>query len=78
MTNVKISDIELLKPRYYYLDFACTLVKYLDESVKLLNSIHNKNLKPEDIKTWNFKEYDADLTDEQVEQIFADERFFDE
>ncbi len=78
MTNVKISDIELLKPRYYYLDFDCTLVKSLDESVKLLNSIHNKNLKPEDIKTWNFKEYDADLTDEQIEKIFADERFFDE
>ena len=63
---------------WFYIDFDGTLTKSLDESVKLLNEIHNKNFKPEDIKTWNFKEYDEDLTDEQIEQIFADERFFDD
>lgn len=78
MTNVRISDIELLKPKYYFLDFDCTLVKSLKESTKILNSIHNMNLKPEDIKTWNFKEYDPSLTDEQIEKIFADESFFEE
>ena len=79
MITVKRNDIEeILKPDKYFIDFDCTLVKSLDESVKLLNSLHNKNLKPEDIKTWNFKEYDKDLTDAQIEQIFADERFFDE
>ena len=75
--KIKISDIESMNPKYYFIDFDCTLVKSLNESVKILNSIHNKNLKPKDIKTWNFKEYDKDLTDEQIEQIFADERFFD-
>lgn len=76
--NVRVINLEKTNPKYYFLDFDCTLVKSLDESVKILNSIHNKNLKPQDIKTWNFKEYDKDLTDEQIEEIFADERFFDE
>lgn len=76
--NVRVINLEKTNPKYYFLDFDCTLVKSLDESVKILNSIHNKKLKPQDIKTWNFKEYDEDLTDEQIEKIFADERFFDE
>ena len=78
MIKVKISDIELLNPNYYFLDFDCTLVKSLNESTRILNSIHNMNLKPEDIKTWNFKEYDPTLTDKEIEKIFADESFFKE
>ena len=77
MTNVKISDIELLKPRYYFVDFDSTLVKSLDECTRILNSIHNMNLKPEDIKSWNFREYDPNLSDDDILRVFSDESFFD-
>lgn len=61
---------------FYFLDFDCTLTKSLDPIVMELNKKYHKNVKPSDIKSWNFREI-HDLNDDEIESIFSSELFFE-
>lgn len=63
---------------FWFIDFDCTLVKSLDPIVKELNKRYNKNVKKSDIRTWNFREIQNDLTDDDIEDLFALPQFFKE
>ena len=60
-----------------FLDYDGVITKSVEASVELLNDKYNTNIKPEQVKSWNFSEVKSDLTDIEIEEIFNDKRFFD-
>lgn len=60
-----------------FLDFDCTLVKSIDPVLNELNRRYGTNVKPNEIKTWNFIEVNENMTTEEIEEIFASDYFYD-
>lgn len=75
--EIKLSDLEELNPTYWFVDFDCTLVKSLEPMVAELNKAYNSNVTPADIKSWNFREVQEDISDDFIEYLFSTEKFFD-
>lgn len=63
---------------HYFVDFDCTLVQSLIPVVNNLNKKYGTNVTPEQIKSWNFKEINPNLSDDEIEEIFTISDFFKE
>ena len=59
-----------------YLDWDGVITHSVKAIVDILNKKHNININPQDIVSWNFKEADPTLTDEEMEQLFTTKEFF--
>lgn len=70
--------LKRMKPKYWFVDFDCTLVDSLTPVVEKMNLDHNTNLEPKDILSWNFREIKEDLSDYYIEEeIFASPYVFE-
>ena len=59
-----------------YLDWDGVITHSVKAIVDILNKKHNTNINPQDIVSWNFKEADPTLTDEEMEWLFTTKEFF--
>ena len=59
-----------------YLDWDGVITHSVKAIVDILNKKHNTNINPQDIVSWNFKEADPTLTDEEMELLFTTKEFF--
>ena len=59
-----------------YLDWDGVITHSVKAIVDILNKKHNININPQDIVSWNFKEADPTLTDEEMERLFTTKEFF--
>ena len=59
-----------------YLDWDGVITHSVKAIVDILNKKHNININPQDIVSWNFKEADPTLTDEEMELLFTTKEFF--
>lgn len=59
-----------------YLDIDGVILHSCQAICDMLNEIQGTNFKGNDILSWNFKEACPNLTDEQIEFLFADPIFF--
>ena len=59
-----------------YLDWDGVITHSVKAIVDVLNKKHNININPQDIVSWNFKEADPTLTDEEMELLFTTKEFF--
>ena len=59
-----------------YLDWDGVITHSVKAIVDILNKKHNININPQDIVSWNFKEADPTLTDEEMEWLFTTKEFF--
>lgn len=69
---VDICDFEKI-----FLDFDGVLTHSVEAIVEILNERKCTNYKPQDVLSWNFKEIDSTLTDEEMEDLFLCDEFFD-
>ena len=77
--NIKgIMKLLYLIPRMkLILDVDGVVIKSVDAMCQLLNEKYDTNASAIDVKSWNFREIKSDLTPEEIEELFSDERFFD-
>ena len=76
--EITLKELEKKNPKFWFIDFDCTLTKSLDPIVKELNKRYNKNIKSSDIKSWNFSEIQEGLMDNEIEDLFSLEYFFND
>lgn len=62
---------------HIYIDFDEVLVNSIQANLDILNKRYSTNFKPQEIKTWNFKDCFPQLKDDEIEDIFNAIRFFD-
>ena len=77
--TITVSELELIIDKLdidkIYLDADGVILQSIQTCVRLINDKYGLKLEPQDVTNWNFHE---SLSSEQVEQMFSDERFFDE
>lgn len=71
-TFIKYYDIENI-----YLDVDGVLIHSCQAVCDILNEDRGTNFTGDQVLSWNFKEICPDLTDEDIELLFADDRFFE-
>lgn len=75
-----ISDIEkfidYVNVDYIYLDVDGVLIHSCQAVCDILNEDKGTNFTGNQVLSWNFKEICPDLTDSDIELLFADDRFF--
>ena len=75
-----ISDIEkfidYVNVDHIYLDVDGVLIHSCQAICDIINEDRNTNFTGDQILSWNFKEICPDLTDNDIELLFADDRFF--
>ena len=76
----KVIDIEKFikatKPNRIYLDVDGVLIHSCQAVCDILNEDKGTNFTGNQVLSWNFKEICPDLTDGDIELLFADDRFF--
>ena len=76
----KVFDIEkfikAVSPNRIYLDVDGVLFHSCQAICNIINEIHGTSFKGSDIISWNFKELELGLTDEDVEHLFSIQDFF--
>ena len=77
----QITDIEKFIEHYHipyiYLDVDGVLIHSCQAVCDMINSKMNTHFTGDQILSWNFKEICPSLTDKDVEELFADESFFE-
>lgn len=63
--------------KHIYLDIDGVLWKSTTAIVKLLNEQQGTSFTGADVTSWNFHEICSNMTDDEVEELFSDKRFFD-
>lgn len=75
-----VTDIEKFikatNPNRIYLDVDGVLFHSCQAICTIINKIHGTSFKGSDIVSWNFKELNLGLTDEEVEDLFSTQEFF--
>ena len=75
-----ISDIEkfidYVNADHIYLDVDGVLIHSCQAVCDILNEDKDTNFTGDQVLSWNFKEICPDLTDSDIELLFADDRFF--
>ena len=78
--DIIISDIEKFikdnNVKHIYLDVDGVLIHSCQAICDMLNEDRGTNFRGDQILSWNFKEICPDLTDNDIERLFADYRFF--
>ncbi len=81
MTYINVNDVERLiedeNISTIFLDVDGVVIDSVRAMCKLLNEKYNTNCKPIDITSWNFSQVKSDLTSEEIEELFSDERLFE-
>lgn len=62
---------------HIYIDFDEVLVNSIQANLDILNKKYNTNFKPQDVKTWNFRDCFPQLDDDEIEEVFNNPSFFD-
>lgn len=76
--NINIYDfIESVKPKRIYLDVDGVIWHSCQAVCDILNEDKGTNFTGDQILSWNFKEICPNLTDIDIELLFADTRFFE-
>lgn len=76
MKEITINDIEKLNPSKYYIDIDGVVFHSVEAMVHLLNKKFNKNVKPQEIISWNFTCCYPNMTDKEIEWLFDTSDFF--
>ena len=69
--------IESTNPNKIYLDVDGVIFHSCQAICDILNNIYGTNVKGSDILSWNFKEFDNEFIDEDIEELFGNQRFFE-
>lgn len=69
--------IKTTNPNKIYLDIDGVIFHSCQAICDILNDIYNTNIQGNDIVSWNFKEFDIDFIDEDIEDLFSNKRFFE-
>lgn len=59
-----------------FLDWDGVITHSVEAMVNILNRRHHTKINPQDVISWNFKEADPTLTDEEMEWLFTTKEFF--
>ena len=81
MTYINVNNIEqMIKDENIstiFLDVDGVVINSVKAMCQLLNDKYNTNCIPFDITSWNFNQIKADLTSQEIENLFNDKKFFD-
>lgn len=69
--------IKAFNPSHIYLDVDGVIWHSCQAVCDILNGIYGTNVKGSDILSWNFKEFDDEFIDEDIEGLFGNQRFFE-
>ena len=69
--------IKTISPNKIYLDVDGVIFHSCQAICDILNGIYGTNVKGSDILSWNFKEFDKEFIDEDIEELFGNQRFFE-
>ena len=69
--------ISTINPNKIYLDVDGVIWHSCQAVCDILNGIYKTNVKGSDILSWNFKEFDTEFIDEDIEELFGNQRFFE-
>lgn len=69
--------IKTINPNKIYLDVDGVIWHSCQAICDILNGIYGTNVKGSDILSWNFKEFDKEFIDEDIEELFGNQRFFE-
>ena len=64
-------------PNKIYLDVDGVIFHSCQAICDILNGIYNTNVQGNDILSWNFKEFDKEFIDEDIEELFGNLKFFE-
>ena len=77
MRKVSLKELEKMNPTYWFLDFDSTLTKSMNPVLDQLNKKYKTNIKPNEVKSWNFGEVNKNISNKEIEEVFASDYFFD-
>lgn len=69
--------IKSVNPNHIYLDVDGVIFHSCQAICDILNGLYDTNVKGSDILSWNFKEFDEEFMDEDIEELFENKRFFE-
>lgn len=76
--NIKtVKDLENMEFKRYFIDVDGVIIHSVKATTNILNKKYNMNIKPQDIKSWNFIDKYPMMTEEEIEWIFTTNEFFD-
>jgi len=81
MTYINVNDVEQMiedeNISTIFLDVDGVVIDSVRAMCQLLNEKYGTNCKPIDITSWNFQNIKSDLTSEEIEDLFSNNKFFD-
>lgn len=69
--------IKSANPNKIYLDVDGVIIHSCQAICDILNEIYDTKINGSDILSWNFKEFNNDFIDEDIEELFENKRFFE-
>lgn len=77
--NKKILErVIMITKRKVVLDYDDTIIKSRERIVELLNEKNGTNKSVKDIVTWDYKSIDENITPDEINALYASEKFFNE
>ena len=77
MFEVSTDMILFDKFKYIFLDVDGVVLQSIRCVCDILNDYYKKDLSPQNIVSWDFKEFDNNITSKEIEDIFDSVYFFD-